>query len=140
MSQVNSVDSEENAKVDDFRLKSLQEILSKTGSEMSELMTSLTEIDQLIRNIRDVAAKTDLLALNASIEAARAGQAGKGFAVVADEVSRLSEKVQQAVTAVENSCSGIRRHAALVATGIEKGQKTVGTSVQRKSNSNSHAA
>lgn len=132
--------SETNATQGEFEMKSLQDLLLKTGNGMRELMTSLAEVDQLIRNIRDVAAKTDLLALNASIEAARAGQAGKGFAVVADEVSRLSEKVQQAVTAVENSCSGIRRNASLVASGIEKSQKVVGTSSQKKSNPSSQVA
>jgi methyl-accepting chemotaxis protein len=103
----------------------LQDLLLNTSSAMQDLMKSLTEIDSLVRNIRDVAAKTDLLALNASIEAARAGQAGKGFAVVADEVSRLSEKVQQAVGAVEVSCIGIRSNAAIVAAGVEESQKAV---------------
>lgn len=77
--------------------------------ESAQLLRRVDEMDATIRIVRDVAAKTDLLALNASIEAARAGQAGKGFAIVADEVGRLSEKIQQAIATAEISVGELKR-------------------------------
>lgn len=105
----------------------LRETLKGADSAMKDLFKSLSEIDALVRGIRDLASKTDLLSLNASIEAARAGQAGKGFAVVADEVGRLSEKVQQAVGAVEVACIEIRKNAVTVSGGFVAAQKIVGS-------------
>ena len=61
---------------------------------------TLSEIVQHLKVIEDIASKTDLLALNASIEAARVGKNGKGFTVVADEVSKLSEKTQKALASI----------------------------------------
>lgn len=97
-------------------LKSKQGSLEIVGN----LFKTIDEIDHLVRSIRDIASKTDLLSLNASIEAARAGQAGKGFAIVADEVGRLSEKVQQAVGNVEVACVELRKNAQNVAQELQE--------------------
>ena len=78
---------------------------------MQDLYKRIEEITTLVRTMRDIATKTDLLALNASIEAARAGQAGKGFAIVADEVGQLSEKVQHIMNSVEASCTHLKSAA-----------------------------
>lgn len=101
----------------------LRSILSETDLSAKNLLKSLDEIEALIRTIRELAGKTDLLALNASIEAARAGLAGKGFSIVADEVGRLSEKVQQSVGAVEVTCTGLRKSANEIAQGISSGKR-----------------
>ena len=82
----------------------LEQISSQIGrarSIINDTRSELSKIEKLISTIRDISSKTDLLALNASIEAARAGQAGKGFAVVADEVARLSEKSQDSTIDIE---------------------------------------
>lgn len=75
---------------------------------IDQMKQSVSEIEQMVGVVRDISKKTDLLALNASIEAARAGHAGKGFAVVADEVGRLSERSQQSIEAVDMACQKLQ--------------------------------
>lgn len=75
---------------------------------LEQLKHAVHEIEQMVDVVRDISNKTDLLSLNASIEAARAGHAGKGFAVVADEVGRLSERSQQSIEAVDLACKKLQ--------------------------------
>lgn len=75
---------------------------------IEELTGSLSKIEKLLFIVRDISTKTDLLSLNASIEAVRAGQAGKGFAVVADEVARLAEKTQDSISEIESAVDSFK--------------------------------
>lgn len=103
--------AEEGAEVVDNVVKSIAEI-SKRVEGMQQNVNELGEqaqgIGQIMNVITDIADQTNLLALNAAIEAARAGEAGRGFAVVADEVRKLAEKTMQATTEVGQSVSAIQ--------------------------------
>ncbi|HLW55782.1 MAG TPA: methyl-accepting chemotaxis protein [Bacteriovoracaceae bacterium] len=81
---------------------------------------TLAEIIQQLKVIEDIASKTDLLALNASIEAARVGKNGKGFTVVADEVSKLSEKTQKALASISMTIERLDRELKSVSSVIRK--------------------
>ena len=96
-----------------------------TNSEQSvhQLLDEIRKIETVIITIREIAYQTNLLALNAAIEAARAGEHGRGFAVVADEVRNLSTKVQSATVSVSESIQSIGRHGKSIEVGNDQIRK-----------------
>lgn len=100
------------------QVKFCNERMQSAADAMEEIADSSLQIEKIIGTIEDIAFQTNILALNAEIEAARAGQAGKGFAVVADEVRNLANKSDKAAKAtkqlIENSLDSVNRGADIV--------------------------
>ncbi len=108
----------------DFLVKQVSENIITSNTEMKKLMSAMadiqessTGIEQILNTIGEIARQTNLLSLNASIEAARAGQAGKGFAVVADEIRNLAAKsaeaLQQTSELIEHSFESVKRGTSI---------------------------
>ncbi|WP_461211385.1 methyl-accepting chemotaxis protein [Desulfocurvus sp. DL9XJH121] len=110
-------------------MQSTQEQSLKLKDNMSHLGEQTEAIGNIMNVISDIADQTNLLALNAAIEAARAGEAGRGFAVVADEVRKLAEKTMQATSEVGQSIqaiqSGARQSIHSVEQAVEEMDKVV---------------
>jgi len=89
-------------------IDSLAENVTSTGMQVKALSTRAQDISKVVEVIRAIAEQTNLLALNAAIEAARAGEQGRGFAVVADEVRALAHRTQQSTLEIEQMISAIQ--------------------------------
>jgi len=95
----------------DQALASIQNLVSdvgETAQEVEDLANHVNDISRVLDVIGSIADQTNLLALNAAIEAARAGEAGRGFAVVADEVRALAHRTQQSTEEIEQMIGGVQ--------------------------------
>ena len=94
--------------------------------DMVQLNEHAQDITRIMNVISDIADQTNLLALNAAIEAARAGEAGRGFAVVADEVRKLAEKTMASTQDVGNAIKAIQESTAKSMEGVEQSVERIG--------------
>lgn len=106
-------------------MKNIENTVSVVSNTIGELGASSDKIGEIIGVINDIADQTNLLALNAAIEAARAGEQGRGFAVVADEVRKLAERTTKATKEIESMILNIQRNTKEAVTSMQRGKEEV---------------
>jgi len=120
----NIVNSVQNAQEQVGELKGSSQAVKDSFSEIQEsfenFKTSVLEISDYMKQIVKIASQTNILALNASIEAARAGDAGRGFAVVADEVRKLAEQIRLLTDQVNVSIAGVGDESEKLSYSIDR--------------------
>ncbi|WP_242653761.1 methyl-accepting chemotaxis protein [Thermincola potens] len=103
----------------------VKDAVFETARKINELGEQSQKIGEIIQVIDDIAEQTNLLALNAAIEAARAGEHGKGFAVVADEVRKLAERSSKATKEIADLITNIQKGTKVAVESMQVGTREV---------------
>jgi len=112
------------------KMKDIAGVVQETANNIQKLGDSSKQIGDIISVIDDIADQTNLLALNAAIEAARAGEQGRGFAVVADEVRKLAERTTGATKQIAMMIKGIQNETEQAVHAMHKGTLEVKTGIE----------
>ncbi|WP_411741534.1 methyl-accepting chemotaxis protein [Pseudomonas sp. GL-RE-26] len=112
------------------QIERLAKEVGHSTEAMGELKRESDKIGSVLDVIKSVAQQTNLLALNAAIEAARAGEAGRGFAVVADEVRSLAQRTQKSTEEIEELIVGLQNGTQQVATIMDNSRTLTDSSVE----------
>ncbi|UUW73043.1 methyl-accepting chemotaxis protein [Pseudomonas oryzihabitans] len=109
-------------------IEALAQNVASTSEQIQALSSRAQDINAVVEVIRAIAEQTNLLALNAAIEAARAGEQGRGFAVVADEVRALAHRTQQSTREIEQMIGAIQSDSSLAVKAMAESQQLAGES------------
>ncbi|KZN62114.1 hypothetical protein N473_21450 [Pseudoalteromonas luteoviolacea CPMOR-1] len=112
------------------QITQLSEVVAHASDTITKVAEDSTNIASVLDVIRGIAEQTNLLALNAAIEAARAGEQGRGFAVVADEVRTLASKTQQSTENIQEMISNLQQGVEQAVSSIEKGSESTSSTVE----------
>ena len=110
-------------------LEKLSATVTQTGVEVEGLANQAQNIAKVLDVIRSIAEQTNLLALNAAIEAARAGEQGRGFAVVADEVRALAHRTQSSTQEIEQMIQGIQKDSTRAVQSMQQSSSEAGSTL-----------
>lgn len=111
-------------------IQQLSQEIEHTSSVVNALAQNSNDVSGVLDVIRDIAEQTNLLALNAAIEAARAGEQGRGFAVVADEVRTLAARTQQSTVEIQQMIEALQAGSQQAVTAMKQGQATAREGVE----------
>ncbi|HEX5363910.1 MAG TPA: methyl-accepting chemotaxis protein, partial [Gallionella sp.] len=106
-------------------IRLVQESVNQIAGSVKEFVESTHAIAGMTQQVKDIAEQTNLLALNAAIEAARAGEQGRGFAVVADEVRKLAEKSAQSASEIDQVTNSLNQKSTHVEGTVQAGLRAL---------------